>query len=71
MKSIFLKWKQQSEHGYLVNVPDDFELEDVPYGVLRNMACCVAPDVDTYENGYEYAFEAEDMEFDPDAVSLF
>ena len=70
MKTILLKWRQQSEHCMPVNVTDDFDLESLPYGILRSLVIGISSDMDTYLDGYEYAFEVSENSFDPKAPEL-
>lgn len=71
MRTIHLSWRQQSDHSVTVNVPDDLDLEAVPYGMLRNLVAGL-PDADTYSNGFDYAFELKPAGgFDPSADLLF
>jgi len=70
VKTMWLRWRQQSEHCTPVNVPDDFDLESLPYRVLRSFVVGMSSDQDTYLNGYEYAFEVSENSFDPKAPEL-
>lgn len=71
MRTIHLSWRQQSDHSATVNVPEAFDLEAVPYAILRNLVAGL-PDADTYDNGFEYAFAFKNAaEFDPAADLLF
>ncbi|MGY2063455.1 hypothetical protein ACW9HQ_51895, partial [Nocardia gipuzkoensis] len=72
MRTVSLVWREQSEHSAKVNVPHNFDLDSVPYGVLKTLISDLGESYgDTYIDGYEYGFYTSlDHSFDPDAPNL-